>query len=385
MATTKKKTTKPADTKKTIDDQVYQQFLTDIGRGQDFANQFLNGEYLGRINELRTPEQQELLDRSRAESFIGGYNSPEVTASLNSLKKLTNPNAVPGNQHVDRGLNALSSLNATAGNVDPRMAESLNFLRGDVDKYAALDPLVQEAIDRARSGLGGLNSAENVALNEQALAGANQDFNSANRALAAATGGSFARGGAANALSRSIANDYAKSLAAGRQNQLLANIDIQNQRSAAYNDLVNSSVGNLAANRANATGAYNAAATTAAANQFAQRQSAAANYANTANSVYQNRFQNSLNAGNAYANAMGANQEANRADRAGRLNAYSNLLASTNADTLNRQIYNQQQGAAENAARMTAYLGVPQYLNTAREGQQGLNISQEQLNYFKSK
>lgn len=261
-----KKKAEPSNLRKDI-----KRLKTQVKAGTGIANDLL-GEigFLGRVDENPTWEMNDILSRLKNESYIGGQTAEQI---------------------------------ALANAFDQEYANSRN-----------ISPLMQESLDLARQGLGGLTAEENTAMNESLMRDADRAFQGGLRGVAGYRAGSGLAGNVGNPLAQRLVNDYTQQGYEAAQQTALKNIDVQNQRRGAFYDL----------------------STLVDKNQF-------------------DRAQSTLGA------RAGWEQYRDQ-DRMGRFNNYINQVNNVQSDNLNRQLVNKNLLSSEISSRLGVQLGIPQFL-----------------------
>jgi len=178
--------------------------------GAELGENIFGSGALGRLNEGIPPELQNILDRARGESFLGGH---QQTAD------------------VGNSLDLLHSAASHASMDDPEVQRVLAQKQGLYDKSGTMDPLMQRAYDLAQSRLGGMSPAEITAEREQGAGALNQGLQSSLAALRANNIGG-PRGAALGVRANPITSQFAG--ASGDLERKLIN-DAYNSKTAAAN------------------------------------------------------------------------------------------------------------------------------------------------------
>lgn len=142
---------------------------------------------LGRVTDTLQPDQAELLNRFKGESFIGGQRSGETQA----------------------GLDFLFNLRDTAGQTDP---------------------VLQEILDLRRGGLEGLTGQELQGFREQGAEEINRQLQTGLRGLSIGAAGRGVRGGAAGIGSRDLVRQSVDARGDLERDLFLANVAERNRR-----------------------------------------------------------------------------------------------------------------------------------------------------------
>jgi hypothetical protein len=316
----------------------------------------------------------ELLARLRSESFGGGYNNAQQDESLALLGSAAN---TAGNRTADTA-EAIARRRAnldTAGNISPELRGVQDLLRSEYANSRNVDPEVQHALDKAKSGLGGLTAEENQALMELQTADAQRGFGGAARQLAGA--GLTSGVGANPALVRKLADDYGRNTMMARNDILARNIDVQDRRLDSYGNMARL-VDEAKFGRAQSTlGRYGDYTTALDDTSFNRSRDALDLFERSVAGAESDEFNRGNAARSAYTGAVEANTVNNRSDRMARLQNYQDELFRTKADNFQRVTTNINTNAAELSSRTGVVLGVPQYLESVRTSREANDISRK--------
>lgn len=362
------------------------QLLEDVNAGKGVANDLGVGGsgFLGRVDESlptfaadpNIMNQGELLARLRAESYIGGTNSPEQTRALQGLSDLADS---AGNRTADTAdvIARRRQMMADSGVTDPALLDTASRLQSEADRARSVSPDVQLALDRARAGLGGLTSEEAQAFLESATDDTNRAFSGGLRDLAGA--GALSGAGMNSALMSQLVDNYSRAQLGARNDLAVKNIGIQDQRLGAFSNLAQS-VDDTGYARAQDTLKnlgdfrsyldklrYDRGVDTT--NLFEQSVAGAEN----------DEFNRGMAAKSQYAGAVEANEQNNRADRMDRLKNYQDELFRTRQDNFQRATTNLNTNAAEISTRLGVTLGVPEYLQSVRTDRNATDVAKAQI------
>lgn len=346
----------------------------------NFVNQLISGDVLarntvpsgfyGRVSDSNAPEMQELLDRYASASMGAPAHGNASNRALVGLSNLaTNSGRSPEEQRYLDNLSRSASLGMEAVGQLPQLLRAQGEL---LSSAGQIDPLVQDVVNRRQAGLSGLNSAENTAMREQLLADTSRGFNSAIGRAADVLGANGVSGGAAQARMDSLARDYLGSVQDFNQKQMLANVDVQNQRLADYDNLARYVSDSGFAKRLNALEpVYNSV--------FAS-QGLLNDYGSAVGAQNQAEFQRGTLANQNLLGGVQSYNSFNTNDLNNRLNNYANFLNANQTDLLNRQTFNLNQLSREQADRRAIQFGTPSYLNTQRANNLSQDIGYANLN-----
>lgn len=370
------------------DPELYNQFLADVAMGQNFSNQYIPTGILGRVTPGITPEEAQYLTQVRAQAQPI-MNPALGTADLRRTEGGLNGLAVMGqgynNTIGQQALQSLQGLGNQAAKGDKDVNSAVGFAKNYAATSGALPSYMQDAIAASRMSLGGLNDKQNLAIHEQGLRQANQDFTAASRQAQGVLGGSFARGGAGNDLQRQISQDYGRNLLQANQQRELANVDVQNQRMGLFNNLSTAGAGLEQSGRQAGIDLYGRLSNEASTNRVGQAANIFGNLGGLSETLANQQFTSQLGANQAIANTNIAQQEANRQNALNWTNTYGGTLSNLGQSVFSKDIFNLGQQRDEVTAQLGALLGIPQYLTAGRGTNAGIDIANQQLAYMRGR
>ena len=375
---------------------------------------------MGRVNEDLHPEEVEIYNRLKGESFLGGnQTSADTTNALNQLRQASefaNPNNALTQQAlgdlksasqfasmdsggVQTGLQRADNLVQQAQTMDPRLGNILDARRNEYNNARTLDPNMQNLLSLREQGLQGLNSAEMMAAREQGQSELNRAMATSNRALAQsglANGGP--RGNARGITALPNAAQFAQAQGDLERKLILDNYNAKQQGLNSYGGLVQD-IDNNNFNRAQATlGAYSQDASTFNQNQINNQlnannaynqaylgynqnaQQAAGNLQSGVNSASQMATQ----AGQAYGSLANNVNQFNIQDRASRLNNFVNYQGNLRTDLYNRNLENLNRIATEKAGMASSIFSGGAFASSQIGQQQSFDLAKENLDLQKS-
>lgn len=269
---------------------------------------------LGRVDESFDPAMQELYNRVKAESFLGGH------------------------QQSDEVTNALSNMQATSNRAqqfDPTLSSILEQRNQQYQQAGQVDPMIQELIQLRKNNLGGYSTPEMVAMQEQAQSGLNQSLDTGLRALRMGQAAGGPRGAASNIGAVPLTAQFANAQQNLQRQLILDNYNAKQVALDKYGGLIQD----------------------VDKNKFDRQQQTLNSYSNDANQFNNDFINNQVVANNSFSTAaQNANQFAIK-DRADRLNNFINFTGNLRNDLYNRHLENLNRIAAEKSGFLTTTLG----------------------------
>lgn len=380
-----KKNKKPKAPKLTQEQKDIQRLREEVGIGKGIADDLgLQPGGLGRVDETLPSfgadpnilNVGEMLARLRAESFSGGYNSPqqdEALGILGDLARTSGNRTAETAEVIDRRRQNLD----TAGETPEDLANIQRLYEDEYNRSRDIDSDTQLALDRSRAGLGGLTSEENQALLETLTTDARRGFSGAQRAIA---GSGLSSGAGANpALLRSLVDDYTKQQFGARNDILVRNADVQDRRLGAFSDLSRAVDSDRFARAQTTLGNYGDYSTGLNDLVYKRGLEALGLFEQSVAGAETDEFNRAFASGQAYNAGTEANVQNNRADRMARLQNYQDELFRTRQDNFQRVTTNINTNAAELSARTGVALGVPAYLEGVRSSREANELAKKQI------
>jgi len=372
---------------------------------------FANG--LGRIDETLDPGSQELLDRYKAESFLGGNQmSPEVRQSLDMLGSAAQnaQSALPGTSSalgslygqgqnlISQGQGALDAANAqlaTAGQLSPEMQQIWNLRNEQLGTATQLDPALQNTLSLYEQALGGLSTQEMAAARDLGTQGLNRSYQTALADLRAGQAGG-PRGPASNIQALPLSQNYLQASGDLQKQLILEDYAAKQSALSRYGSLAQDIDAAKYARLAAATGALENTANTIDTNRFSRPQQALSllgsllgqqgglitgqqGVMQAQQGLDQAQQQLAINAAGAYSTAAQNRQAFEIADRAARLDSYQNLYNSYRTDLMNRQIFNLNQMAREKSGLIGSIFGAGSFGESQQGRLESNDIAREAL------
>lgn len=202
----------------------------------------LNEKQRARFRKLRKSGQgnkarrfkQKILKSQRAP---GTNAQGEVTFGPKLSKQIAKEEAF-GQKLVDQFLPDIETLGTVDSSRAPEVQDLINQQSAMADFAGERSQEVQQGIQLAQQGLGGLTAQENDALRAQATRGLDRNFLASQRALANAQRRAGVMGAAGTAQFRDLAFQQGQAQRDLERDILLQNIAIQDQRRNAFNNLM---------------------------------------------------------------------------------------------------------------------------------------------------
>lgn len=170
--------------------------------GIDLAREFFSAGSLGRVNDQLTPDQAELLTRTRANAF---GRTPEIQRSIDNA-------------------GALSEL---AGRRDPLTDRAVSAVGGSV---GARDALSARLLQQAESGLGGFSTPELQGLRESGSQAINRNFQTGLESLGIRQASGGVTGGAQTRAALPLARQFQDARGALERNIMLDDVALRDSR-----------------------------------------------------------------------------------------------------------------------------------------------------------
>ena len=370
---------------------------------------------MGRVNEQLHPEEVDIYNRMKAESFLGGnQNSPDVNRSLANLQNAaqfastSNPltqnalgdlNSASQYARMDSGgvqtaLGRADALAQQAQTMDPRLTSILDARRNEYNNSQNMDPLVNELLGLRREGLQGLNSQEMLAAREQGQSELNRGMQTANRSLMqSGLANNGPRGNARGIGALPTQQAFANAQGDMERKLILDNYSAKQEGLNQFGGLVQDIDNNKFARGQQTLGAYSQDASNFNQNMIGNQ----LNANNAYNQAYQGFNQNAQNAASglqagvnsasqmatqsAQAYASGANNvnQFNIQDRTNRLNNFVNYQGNLRTDLYNRNLENLNRIAAEKAGMASSIFSGGAFKSSQIGQQQSFDLASQNL------
>lgn len=420
--------TKPAYTPVTSSDANIQPYLQAInslaGNDSKVAAGLLGGAQLGstmyapgsmgRVDESMSPEMQEIFNRYKAESYLGGNQQSEDTTRGLELQRQAAENASLSNPQVQAALGylsqaagdsslsnpaikaALDRADATAAStstMNSNLSSILDERRKQYRHSGEIDPMVQELINLRKSGLEGLSSAEMTAAREQGQSELNRSMGTALRNLKISQLGGGPRGQSSMIGAVPIVSNFANAQQGLERKLILDNYDAKQNALGAYSDLIQDvdknryarqqqTLDSLSGDTSNFNNDFikNRLAAQQAADASRQgymglQQSGAGNFASGLNAANQN----AANTAGTYGNNAADVYKFNINDRESRFNNFINFYGNMRTDLYNRQLENLNRLLAEKSGMSTSILGGGAFASEQAGRSENFELGKENL------
>jgi hypothetical protein len=268
-------------------------------------------------------------------------SSAETNSLINTVQDSLNPNSPNYAGAISPQLqDALNKLQAGIA-ITPEEREQLNLLKQAQERTSDTADVLQ----RLKGGLEGLNAAENTALRDKATQAAQSGLATSIRSIQSAAARSGARNAFAGGAINKATDSFQRQRLADEQEQMIANIDIQDRRRGQYADAVGSAENREAGRRMDYT-----------------------------NSL-QNSNQNQFNRQGIYTNTLGGTENDSKNRVAGTTNTLGSLLQTRDTARNGANEFNIGQGNKEAAARAAGTTGIAQLSQDKKYSDQMIKIA----------